>query len=133
MPKHYFLAFTSIIAIVLVLILYFNKRLKSTYTVTIVDLSIYSFITYIAIHMVLNGENPFQSFKFLNILLVIILYILFRPFFQEDSIQNEKNKFINSLVIVLLLIGIIQPLYGFAQYFGVIQNMQLRLLMVPWL
>jgi hypothetical protein len=54
----------------------------------------------------------------------VIIYLLFLPIFKANREDAPKNAFIGTLTGVIILIGVLQPLFGFLEYFGIITKLQ---------
>jgi O-antigen polymerase len=122
MPKYFFLTITGCIAILFFLIRIYRAKYKLSYAVKAIDISLLAFVLISTISYIAQGLNPFLEVKLLSLYVLFIFYLLAKTFLKRDQGDKEENKVYHTVILLILLIGVIQPLYGLAQYAGIFTN-----------
>jgi O-antigen polymerase len=122
LPKYFFLAITGSITIALFIIYFFRFKYKHTFSINSIDLVITAFVLPASISYIIKGHNPFMEVKLLSLYVLLAFYLLAKPYLQEKAKQQSSNYHLETIITIILLLGILQPLYGIAQYMGVINN-----------
>lgn len=123
-PKHFFTVFAGLVPISFVLVYFFFTKAEKRYSLNGIDLSLLIYFLYVTLQQIFMGINLFESLRYLDLLYVVVIYFLFKPLFSKDTKLNENEKFTRTVLIILILIGLIQAIYGVLQYAGKIESLQ---------
>jgi O-antigen polymerase len=122
-PKNYFFFLTSGVFLFLLCIHYYNKKYDTKLSFSYLDISVLGLLLFLLIRLLLTPGVTLDNVKFYLFILSVVVYFLIKPFLFENS-RNQKKYQIETIVNVLLIIAILQVLWGFLQYFQITPNLQ---------
>ncbi len=123
-PKHFYIAFVGLISLIVPLSYYFFKKYKQTFNLSLLDISLLIYFLYISINLLFLGGHPFYDLRWMNLLILAVLYASYKSFFYVNNELNKSDKIIKTIILCLLLISIIQSIYGLGQYFNIFKVWQ---------
>ncbi len=120
-PKYFFFFFSSCAFILVSCLIYYNRKYNSTLTFSWIDIIIVSFVLFSFIKILFTSEVSVDNLNFYLLLIHVILYFLIKPLLFESDKKNPDFP-INTITNILLIIALIQVIWGFLQYFNIIPN-----------
>ncbi len=122
--QHAFAMLAGSISLLIAFIYFIFKKQKLSYTVNKLDISVFIFGVYLLMHESLSGKLFTNNTQLLNILLCIGIYFVYLPIFKKQIGSVENKSLIRTILSICIIIGIIQPIYGFLEFFNAVPKMQ---------
>ena len=122
--QHFFAMFAGIVIIFCGILYFTGKKYKLVYRLNKLDLSVLIYVVYLVIHYSFSGHLFTNNMSLLNLLLCAVIYFLYLPIFKDNVDRKIDDQFFDTLVGIIILIGIIQPIVGFLEYFNIISKIQ---------
>lgn len=123
-PKHLYTMLVGCITLFAGIAYFFIMKYKLTYTLNKIDLAVLVYVIYLLIHESISANLFTNNIPLLNVIMCSAVYFLYLPIFKDKYIGGNDTNFLNTLIGIIILIAILQPLYGFLEYFKVIKNIQ---------
>ncbi len=122
-PKNFFFFFSAGVFFIFLSLFYYFKKYKTRVNFTQTDLSVFLLLLYFSIRVLFTPGINLGNTKNFLFLVCGFLYFFIKPFLFKKE-KELKAYQVQTVVNILLLIAIVQVLWGLSQYFNFTPNLQ---------
>jgi O-antigen polymerase len=121
LPKDFFFFISSGVFILAVCLANFYKKFTTKFVFSWIDISIIGFILFSFVRILFTPGISVDNIQFYLFLINGILYFLIKPVLFESDKQDSHLP-AETVINILLIIVLVQVIWGFLQYFHIMPN-----------